>query len=190
MLFQSTLPRGERHFCYRLVHFRDYFNPRSREGSDPCSAAKGSESAYFNPRSREGSDGMLAQIKGTAKVISIHAPARGATTDGILLSSSNLFQSTLPRGERLSQLTYQRGGFRFQSTLPRGERLAEDALHLPVAEISIHAPARGATAEVDPIDRLKMIHAHAPARGATTAGPHMRPAMRRSTLTLPRGERQ
>ena len=56
------------------------------------------------------------------ETISIHAPARGATTDGILLSSSNLFQSTLPRGERLSQLTYQRGGFRFQSTLPRGER--------------------------------------------------------------------
>ena len=192
MLFQSTLPRGERHFCYRLVHFRDYFNPRSREGSDPCSAAKGSESAYFNPRSREGSDGMLAQIKGTAKVISIHAPARGATgqsdsvravvrisihapargatrrngrglpeetisihapargatTDGILLSSSNLFQSTLPRGERLSQLTYQRGGFRFQSTLPRGERQFRFRSLAYTSGISIHAPARGATAQL------------------------------------------
>ena len=33
-LFQSTLPRGERHQNYCLILGRNCFNPRSREGSD------------------------------------------------------------------------------------------------------------------------------------------------------------
>jgi len=55
------------------------------------------------------------------------------------------FQSTLPRGERLVETGENDGLFVFQSTLPRGERqLIEDAIH-DVLEVSIHAPARGAT---------------------------------------------
>ena len=55
-IFQSTLPRRERRKIDRLCSLRSYFNPRSREGSDtiffPCSFIT---------------------------VISIHAPAKGAT---------------------------------------------------------------------------------------------------------------
>ena len=36
-------------------------------------------SNYFNPRSREGSDIPADMIKGLGVTISIHAPARGAT---------------------------------------------------------------------------------------------------------------
>ena len=56
-LFQSTLPRGERHkmFC-RELHPPQYFNPRSREGSDQILAPLFRMIAHFNPRSREGSD--------------------------------------------------------------------------------------------------------------------------------------
>ena len=55
--FQSTLPRGERHkmFC-RELHPPQYFNPRSREGSDQILAPLFRMIAHFNPRSREGSD--------------------------------------------------------------------------------------------------------------------------------------
>ena len=76
----------------------------------------------FNPRSREGSDfKRLHEYR--YYEISIHAPARGATLQGITLISIKKFQSTLPRGERLSRISHNIVDYVFQSTLPRGERL-------------------------------------------------------------------
>ena len=102
-------------------------------------------------------------------VISIHAPARGATAPaaeaapakhnfnprsregsdkcgGLMAASTPLFQSTLPRGERPCR--YRRSAVHagFQSTLPRGERHLTAQEFDTVMAISIHAPARGATA--------------------------------------------
>ena len=99
-VFQSTLPRGERHLpqtrCPENVYFNPrsregsdmpkpfktvlmfHFNPRSREGSDCRSLFRFSRSCDFNPRSREGSDAILSRDPRNAE-ISIHAPARGAT---------------------------------------------------------------------------------------------------------------
>ena len=55
-----------------------YFNPRSREGSDGCNRLNRQLWLYFNPRSREGSD--MPEFKHEYPlIISIHAPARGAT---------------------------------------------------------------------------------------------------------------
>ena len=99
--FQSTLPRGERrdsvkskranygisiHAPARGATFLEWaanegyidFNPRSREGSDFLVLCTDRSASNFNPRSREGSD---------------TDPAANWTTD-------ELFQSTLPRGER------------------------------------------------------------------------------------------
>ena len=59
--FQSTLPRGERHFIALVSRLLYDFNPRSHEGSD------GNEPVYlyvaqnFNPRSHEGSDSNFRQ---------------------------------------------------------------------------------------------------------------------------------
>ena len=55
-LFQSTLPRRERR----------------------CRWANANGSGYFNPRSREGSDMVWLEQK-QWELISIHAPAKGAT---------------------------------------------------------------------------------------------------------------
>ncbi len=56
-----------------------------------------------------------------------------------------LFQSTLPRRERRSRMPYNSMTVEFQSTLPRRERLnAKDVVGV-VNNISIHAPAKGAT---------------------------------------------
>ena len=102
-IFQSTLPRGERHYQHiHSVRPIEYFNPRSREGSDwffsggPCQTGnfnprsrEGSDAANikallnsvdFNPRSREGSDELLELLELPELPISIHAPARGATS--------------------------------------------------------------------------------------------------------------
>ena len=56
------------------------------------------------------------------KPISIHAPARGATTSGEYRGIRLEFQSTLPRGERPKAAGAAKRKDLFQSTLPRGER--------------------------------------------------------------------
>ena len=99
--FQSTLPHGERPFAMSS-DLRMFF--------------------YFNPRSRMGSDQTVEDWL-AGESISIHAPAWGATCACLLSSTAELFQSTLPHGERLSAL------------ISRGWS----------ADISIHAPAWGAT---------------------------------------------
>ena len=76
------------------------FNPRSRAGSDPTLPMQAEQGEGFNPRSRAGSD-PKEEKKESIKEVSIHAPARGATFNQALLTSSSPFQSTLPRGERL-----------------------------------------------------------------------------------------
>ena len=38
--FQSTLPRGERRITFTFLYLIDYFNPRSREGSDQRNGIK------------------------------------------------------------------------------------------------------------------------------------------------------
>ena len=119
--FQSTLPHGERHLVKRRHVAVAYFNPRSRMGSDPI--------------------GINIVISGD--VISIHAPAWGATQGNAARMVAYQFQSTLPHGERPDSRHSQdmscyfnprsRMGSDsrrwmdlrcagFQSTLPHGER--------------------------------------------------------------------
>ena len=155
--------------CNLLHHFQltDYFNPRSREGSDCLCIRLSGQKSDFNPRSREGSDRF--------NVYGLAAPGE--------------FQSTLPRGERLSCATCflvssyfnprSREGSdasvigisftlsRFQSTLPRGERQASWIRIVCYTRISIHAPARGATGASMRAIMRALISIHAPARGAT-----------------------
>ena len=76
------------------------FNPRSREGSDSTEQLIDETPHQFQstlPRGeRRESDGGSDRVHH----ISIHAPARGATTTDHHVWSCVQFQSTLPRGER------------------------------------------------------------------------------------------
>ena len=141
-MFQSTRPRGARLDDRRSGTVRGGFNPRARAGRDAPND--------------DFSDLVL---------VSIHAPARGATRPAWRLANCQGFQSTRPRGARPGS---------FVSGKPSG--------------VSIHAPARGATRMPDynckswsfnPRARAgrdlsgkppcQGIHVsiHAPARGAT-----------------------
>ena len=103
-----------------------------------------------------------------AQVISIHAPARGATRlKRPEQAVDHSFQSTLPHGERLLVIHFGHGHIdfnprsrtgsdtppirlatvprAFQSTLPHGERHTTNQVSDSATGISIHAPARGAT---------------------------------------------
>ena len=123
IMFQSTLPHGERPVCFIRYYCTTGFNPRSRMGSDTAAGfgvasvpgvsihapawgatrtegRRGGNIKSFNPRSRMGSDhgylGTFAQHTG-------FNPRSRMGSDG--LSTSNvayvdMFQSTLPHGER------------------------------------------------------------------------------------------
>ena len=104
---------------------------------------------------------------GASEEVSIHAPARGATSRWSIERWRGWFQFTHPRGVRLSwssvtmphsefQFTHPRGVrpamstilipmSRFQFTHPRGVRQAQQSTILSLRDVSIHAPARGAT---------------------------------------------
>ena len=79
--------------------------------------------------------------------ISIHAPARGATEfPDFVLERLKDFNPRSRKGsdpdtEKIRTLLAE-----FQSTLPQGERLKNESGIWWAATISIHAPARGATA--------------------------------------------
>ena len=99
----------------------EYFNPRSREGSDLQRDNKPISQHHFNPRSREGSDQCDIHTKDGSK-ISIRAPARGATKSDAA-PVLPLFISIRAPARGATPGTPTRSIFtRFQSALPRGER--------------------------------------------------------------------
>ena len=79
--------------------------------------------------------------------ISIHAPAWGATDNGVRIAyGKNLFQFTPPRGGRPFGRLHSLRVRVFQFTPPRGGRHAVNGHRAIKRCISIHAPAWGATA--------------------------------------------
>ena len=124
--FQSTLPRRERRICYLLHCRRSDFNPRSREGSDLSQSKQSIQRYLFQstlPR-RERRSWMRSQIR--VCIISIHAPAKGATQ--IIWNYWKIYSISIHAPAKGATFL-----FRY--------RALGDA-------ISIHAPAKGATSWV------------------------------------------
>ena len=121
--FQSTLPRGERQRTERLLCLLYNFNPRSREGSDTVFHAKHLHSLIsIHAPAR----GATKEVRKTLNLtlISIHAPARGATAFPFkILLTSFYFNPRSREGSDVNNARYEEILELFQSTLPRGERL-------------------------------------------------------------------
>ena len=144
--FQSTHPRGVRPFLLRNLFRRFNISIHAPAwGATLPDLPNAYPILHFNPRTRVGCDGLdhriincgqlfqsthprgvrlfLFRSKSFPDIISIHAPAWGATNQPGKNIRSDLFQSTHPRGVRPS------GGFsnistpKFQSTHPSGVRL-------------------------------------------------------------------
>ena len=144
-IFQSTLPQGERlPGTVRFLLVR-YFNPRSRKGSD-CSARRFLEQiGDFNPRSRKGSD---SQARATSFCMIDFNPRSRKGSDVFRSASfavSAAFQSTLPQGERRMPLIPRMGISYFNPRSRKGSDHGYSDKRSPEYDISIHAPARGAT---------------------------------------------
>ena len=79
-LFQSTRPRGARPERLRVFGVVcSSFNPRARAGRDLNRAQGPDVLDRFNPRARAGRDLTTPRLCRWRTIVSIHAPARGAT---------------------------------------------------------------------------------------------------------------
>ena len=79
--------------------------------------------------------------------ISIHAPAKGATSPVASSSTSSIYFNPRSReGSDICQPYLAMFLLTFQSTLPRRERRTDCVIPSATSSISIHAPAKGATA--------------------------------------------
>ena len=122
-IFQSTLPRRERPNHYAICIILYYFNPRSREGSDGSSHDVYKTLCQFQstlPRRERQLD--TSRIDDNL-LISIHAPAKGATYHLAKIITFDYISIHAPA------------------------KGATETLEEGVAnqQISIHAPAKGAT---------------------------------------------
>ena len=186
--FQSTRPRGARLVLSLVIIGIVGFQSTRPRGARLSSRRRRRHLPPFNPRAREGRDDRINKEK-PQTMLSIHAPARGATTAKTKEEAVKNFQSTRPRGARPTPSTCQspagdfqstrprgarpprspalcRRGY-FQSTRPRGARLGAFADAHGRGCLSIHAPARGATRLRLVQMRSGLLSIHAPARGAT-----------------------
>ena len=146
--FKFTRPRGARPGAGRRRRRRESFNSRAREGRDGRAWERSSSRRSFNSRAREGRDPAQRRLllclcgfnsraregrdlRGADRVrdrhaVSIHAPARGATSKTqIAPQPLEVFQFTRPRGARRRPRRSSPCAARFQFTRPRGARRDE-----------------------------------------------------------------
>ena len=122
-------------------------------------------STGFNPRAHVGRDKRKPHFL-CVYGVSIHAPTWGATTDVIINSTKEWFQSTRPRGARPSTASLR---CRTTSFNPRAH-VGRDPFYKPLQlfkRVSIHAPTWGATHQALVTAVLSAVSIHAPTWGAT-----------------------
>ena len=145
ILFQSTLPHGER----------------------LCISNLSLSLARFNPRSHMGSDFAIVINKSDYLSVSIHAPTWGATCEAKRAALIRLFQSTLPHGERRYSGGYLSSRFLFQSTLPHGERPPKMGSRVAYQSFQSTLP-HGERPHTSRAYRRNLVSIHAPTWGATS----------------------
>ncbi len=101
------------------------------------------------------------------KYVSIHAPAWGATASNREEKGDKMFQSTLPRGERLEEGKPGRPAARVSIHAPAWGATTGGIALRNNDNVSIHAPAWGATSKFKILKRQTKVSIHAPAWGAT-----------------------
>ena len=145
-LFQSTLPREERHMAdYTLsVDVTAFQSTLPREERPQVLQLKLPQCHYFNPRSHERSDSNSNCISLNTK-ISIHAPTRGATINILftkLYISISIHAPT--RGATTTCCCKLSCSCHFN---PRSHERSDSISGFASISftISIHAPTRGAT---------------------------------------------
>ena len=119
----------------------------------------------FNPRAREGRDDEVRDLVQITAEFQSTRP-RGARQAARPKSAAQAaFQSTRPRGARPSTRSVSCAAPAFQSTRPRGARHGCKEVYSYDDDVSIHAPARGATPHDLTLDAVGVFQSTRP-RGA------------------------
>ena len=170
-MFQSTRPRGARPSTpFVQLSSKRFQSTRPRGARRPAYCRYQLMLIPFQSTRPRGARRWRKLGIVPEPIVSIHAPAWGATWITYPNAISAEFQSTRPRGARPARpKTHGLKSVLFQSTRPRGAR--HDLIHsfLPCNTVSIHAPAWGATFQGRGDDNLDAVSIHAPAWGATSA---------------------
>ena len=207
--FNSRAREGRAGRTGRTCPPRGCFNSRAREGRDGSCPWKTSRKKCFNSRAREGRD-LRLRADHLQRLVSIHAPARGATStrrrrsravarfnsraregrDEIATSRARparAFQFTRPRGARRRWCRRRTTPGRFNSRAREGRDNC-DFFSATVSEFQFTRP-RGAR-RGDGAHRVveARVSIHAPARGATFEGSTCS-APSQFQFTRPRGAR-
>ena len=167
------------------------FNPRTRVGCDlRTDREQRPVFICFNPRTRVGCDCQKAATHPVDEVVSIHAPAWGATMRTnryrrffeVSIHAPAWGATRNIRGNHLALVGFNprtrvgcdarsrrstANAMRFQSTHPRGVRRFRGWGRRRGHHVSIHAPAWGATAVENAVRQTLRVSIHAPAWGAT-----------------------
>ena len=142
------------------------FNPRSREGSDAGLRTFHVTPAQFQSTLPRGERQCLHVTQGFLISISIHAPARGATSAKRAITAGRLFQSTLPRGERRTRSKSMSCHGHFN---PRSREGSDNMCKMVLYDVFNFNPRsrEGSDNILQYAQHSKKISIHAPARGAT-----------------------
>ncbi len=143
------------------------FNPRTREGCDELSHGNHRATGGFNPRTREGCD---PPGPGAAPPLGGFNPRTREGCDPVAIDvgvGQQEFQSTHPRGVRPDYAALRAKNVDVSIHAPaRGATFAHRGFQ-PRGGVSIHAPARGTTLAYAFSKSVEYVSIHAPARGAT-----------------------
>ena len=121
--------------------------------------------------------------------VSIHAPTRGATLIAFAASCISKVSIHAPTRGATYHLRTSTPASMFQSTLPRGERLRAGVLKEIWTGVSIHAPTWGATPVYPQSSDIHGFNPR-PHAGSDTAASTIDKSSSRLQSTLPRGERR
>ena len=124
--------------------------------------------ACFNSRTREGCDGSRL-LQERRRVVSIHAPGRGATCRATHECRRRSVSIHAPgRGATGNEnMSKTASTTEFQFTHPGGVRPTRSIIRHQTDRVSIHAPGRGATYPAQDHGTASWVSIHAPGRGAT-----------------------
>ena len=153
MVFQSTHPRGVRHFTssISICAFQN-FNPRTRVGCDRRIPRAGALCSDFNPRTRVGCDFHLRAGARRSKGFQSTHPRGVRPREAIAVHS--LFQNFNPRTRVGCDIGYVIFHSKKTHFNPRTRVGCDPRRSHPIpgaVEISIHAPAWGATFRPAPL---------------------------------------
>ena len=166
--FQSTRPRRARLVSGFAVACVAGFNPRAREGRDLGGAAVMSICLRFQSTRPRRARRIVHDHHAAAARVSIHAPAKGATSRRVRIClRGRCFNPRAREGRDACHFVFVSlvACFNPRAREGRDARIAEELIvRLPV---SIHAPAKGATRKRHVHRTGPRVSIHAPAKGAT-----------------------